>query len=598
MATQSPKIIVLKFGGSILRNEHELAQAVHEVYRWWREGWQVVSVVSAFMGVTDTLLTQARRYGDDNDPAAIAALAATGEETTSSLLALALEKAGIQAEALDALRLNLRTKGPTLDAEPVSIDTSVIRRSLDRGSAVVVPGFVGRDEEGRPTLLGRGGTDCSAIFLASSLGARCRLIKDVRGLYERDPARPGPLARVYRSLAWEDALHLDGRIIQHKAVQYAKGHGLEFEVSSINSPEASSVGSKPKQWGGVDQKPPPPLKVGMLGLGAVGLGVYRLIHARPDLFKVVKAAVRSVGRHSDSGVPTALLTCDPWGVAKADCDVIIELIGGEQPAGDIMADALKKGVHVITANKRVIAQRGVEYHTLAEQSGATLSYSAAVGGVAPTIETVRRVAQSEGVVGIEAIVNGTTTFVLDKVASGLSYDEAVREAQAAGLAEADPSLDVNGGDAQDKIRILVREAGGPDLKASDVKTTGIDKLNDAEVRAACTNGRVMRLVASAVWNADGTVTAKVEPRVVEPGEPLAGTFGTRCRCVVTGKSGVKHVALGKGAGRWPTAEAVFADLLEIVRRRAGGAAVASVLAEPVVETEVVITEEIEVTTPV
>jgi homoserine dehydrogenase len=261
-------ITVLKFGGSVLAREHDLARAVHEVYRWVREGQRVVAVVSALGRTTDRLLAQAHHYGPEPDAAALAALVATGEQTSAALLGLALDRAGVPAEVLDAARIGLRTSGPVRDAEPVGVNSGVIVAALERVPVVVVPGFLGRDEQGRTTLLGRGGSDFSALFLAHALGAeRCRLVKDVAGLYEHDPARPGPLARVYRELSWDDCLRLDGRIVQHKAVRWARERGVGFEVASLNGTRATVVGECPPRLGPTDAEGLPPMRVGLLGWG-------------------------------------------------------------------------------------------------------------------------------------------------------------------------------------------------------------------------------------------------------------------------------------------------------------------------------------------
>lgn len=240
-------LTVLKFGGSVLRDEADLATAVAEIGRWLERGGRVVTVVSAFDGTTDRLLSQARGYVPkaEQDAAATALLLATGELTTASLLTLALHRAGVSATVLNPSAIDLRTDGRGVDANPISVDAEVLRRALARTPVVVVPGFVGVDDQRQFTLLGRGGSDLTALFLAHELGAgRCRLIKDVDGLYDRDPAVPSHVpARRYAALSWDGALGLDGRIIQHKAVRFARERGLGFEVGSFGRADATCVGS-------------------------------------------------------------------------------------------------------------------------------------------------------------------------------------------------------------------------------------------------------------------------------------------------------------------------------------------------------------------
>src|SRR5215218_131446 len=188
-------IKVLKFGSSVLRAEEDLPLAVHEIYREWRRGAQVLAVVSAFGDTTDGLLARAESLCPGPEPAALAALLATGEANAAALLGLALARAGIPARVLDPAQAGLRTRGGRLDAELVSADVGRLGEELRRG-VVVLPGFVGRDADGGTTLLGRGGSDLTALFLAERLEGRCVLVKDVDGLYTADPAftlAPTPL---------------------------------------------------------------------------------------------------------------------------------------------------------------------------------------------------------------------------------------------------------------------------------------------------------------------------------------------------------------------------------------------------------------------
>jgi homoserine dehydrogenase len=556
-------LTVLKFGGSVLAREHDLASAVHEIYRWVRAGQRVVAVVSALGKTTDKLLAQAHQYGSAPEPAALASLVATGELSSAALLGLALDRAGLPAEVLDAARISLRTSGPILDSEPVSVDIGAVLNALDRASVVVVPGFLGRDDAGRTTLLGRGGSDFTALFLAHALGAgRCRLVKDVKGLYERDPARPGPLARIFRSLSWDDALRLDGRIVQHKAVRWAKDRQLEFEVAALNGTEASSVGPFNVRLGPAENETPPPLRIGLLGLGTVGGGVWRALSAHPEQFEITKVGVRSVKRAADNGVPAYLLTDDPASVVRSACDVVIELIGGEEPAHSLIRQALESGKHVVTANKAVIARWGPELQRLAEERGVSLRFAGAVGGAVPILETIERLASGEGIESIEAILNGTTNFVLDRVREGVAFDEAVRAAQAAGFAEADPTRDLDGTDAAEKLVILTRAAFGASPLADGVERRGIIGLPAPE------KGGAIRLIATAWLDPQHRPVLNVAPHTLPPRHPLADTPNELNRAIIRTKAGRDVIVHGKGAGRWPTTEAVFADLLALARERA------------------------------
>src|SRR5581483_7047327 len=369
-------IVVLKFGSSVLRGEHDLWPVVHEIYRWVREGKHVVAVVSAFAGETDRLLTHAARYGRCSNPDALARLVAIGEQTSAALLGLALDRAGIPAQVLDAAQIGFVAHGPILDAEPQSIHAQKILRVLESGAVAVIPGFVAGQEDGGTALLGRGGSDLSALFITERLGAQCCLIKDVDGLYDCDPAVAGAGARRFSTLTWEEAIALGGGVVQPKAIAFARQHGQSFEVRALGSSNATVIGPGPNE---IDFEPSSevaaPVSVALLGLGTCGLGVYRQLAAHPELFNVVGIAVRNPERHHGDA-PAQLLTSDCWSVIER-ADVVIELIGGCSPATELISEALAAGKHVVTANKLVLAASGPELARLATEQGARLLHSAA-----------------------------------------------------------------------------------------------------------------------------------------------------------------------------------------------------------------------------
>jgi homoserine dehydrogenase len=245
-------LIVLKFGGSVLRSDDDLIRAARETESWIDRGWNVVAVVSAFEGVTDSLVLKAKAFGNAPLPEAQALLTATGELQSASLLTLALHRAGVRATVAPPWSIGLRATsgddGP-LDAFPLSLNAAAVRVALEEHRAIVVPGFIGLDELKRLVLLGRGGSDLSAIFIAEALGAaKCRLVKDVDGLYEWDPAKEGPPPRRYASVSWVHALTLDGGIVQHKAVRFARERRLRFEVGGYGSASPTIVGDVPVEF--------------------------------------------------------------------------------------------------------------------------------------------------------------------------------------------------------------------------------------------------------------------------------------------------------------------------------------------------------------
>jgi homoserine dehydrogenase len=245
-------VIVLKFGGSVLRNEDDLLKAVRESEAWIDRGWNVVAVVSAIEGVTDTLISKAKSFGEEPHAEARALLTATGELTSASLLGLALHRAGVRATVAAPWTIGFRATGEPLDAFPQSINAAAVRILFEEHRAVVVPGFIGIDEVRRLVLLGRGGSDLSAIFIAEEIGAaKCRLVKDVDGLYEWDPAaetQSGRTPRRFASLPWASALALDGGIVQHKAVRFAQQRRLKFEVGGYGSTSPTIVGDVAEEF--------------------------------------------------------------------------------------------------------------------------------------------------------------------------------------------------------------------------------------------------------------------------------------------------------------------------------------------------------------
>jgi homoserine dehydrogenase len=251
-------VIVLKLGGSVLRDEGSLDAGVAEIRRWRLAGYAVVAVVSALAGETERLIGHARRVGGECDDArATAALVATGELASAAMLSLALGRAGIGARVFDAATIGLRTSGPVGDAEPVALDPQPLRRALHDGLVGVIPGFIGRDEEGHTALLGRGGSDLTAIFVAARLGAeRCRLVKDVDGLCQSDPSAVSAPVRRYETIDWAGALLLGGGVVQDKAIRLAWRHRLPFEVGALGRDDATRVGDVPVVLRAIDRDGP------------------------------------------------------------------------------------------------------------------------------------------------------------------------------------------------------------------------------------------------------------------------------------------------------------------------------------------------------
>jgi len=564
-------VIVLKLGGSVLAGEDALPRAVHEVYRWRREGFGVVAVVSALAGETDALLARGAAADGASAPHALAALASLGEQRAAALLALHLERAGIAARVLSPSALRLLAHGDPLDALPVSVDARRLQRALGSGAVLVVPGFFAHDGEGRAVLLGRGGSDLTALFLASRLGARCRLLKDVDGLYVRDPASPGPSPARYAAATWDDALATDGSIVQHKAVVFARSGGRPFEIGRLGGLRTSWVGAPVARL----EEPPPrarPLRVALLGLGTVGGGVLAALARLPGDFEVVAACAREPGRPRPELPADFAVGGDPVATASCGADVVVEALGGVEPARSALRAALRSGAHVVSANKAVLAAHGEELESLAAARGLTLRASAAAGGAMPLLPALRRLARGGGLLRLDAVLNGTTTFVFEALAAGASMEEAVERARGAGLCERDLERDLSGADAADKLVLACHAATGRWLDARDVACTPAGPADLALAR----EGVVVRQVASlrlgdlagAKDARSARPIARVRAVALDPAHALAAPRGAGNAAVLRTTEG-RVLLQGRGAGRWPTVEAVVGDLFELLREQAG-----------------------------
>ncbi|MAE94372.1 MAG: homoserine dehydrogenase [Deltaproteobacteria bacterium] len=552
----SAETIVIKLGSSVLPDDAAALRGVQEIYREVRAGRRVVCVVSAFGDTTDTLCARARDLAPRANEALYAEFLATGEAAAVLAFALALDGGGIPVETLDVHGLALATTGATLDATPVSVDVEALNRALEKAPVVVVPGFVGKDANGRSTLLGRGGSDLSAIFIAHALEAACRLVKDVDGWFEDDPARTGPAPRRYATLHWDDAIASPAPIVQAKAVEWARRLDRPFEVAALESSGPTTVSAADSAFAPTPSSPRP-VRVALLGCGTVGAEVARRLVRETD-HELVSVLVRDVDR-SRPGVPRAVITDDPAVALAHGADIVIELLGDVELAGPLVRAALELGADVVTANKTLLAHDGTELEALAASRGVRLMGSAAVGGAVPMLETVARIASTTRVARLRGVVNGTCNFVLDAIAAGADLDAAVREAQRLGFAEADPSADLEGRDSADKLRLLARAAFSVDVTdASPPPVLGASSESRAPRR---------RLVVDAWRDESGDVRSATRIEALGSSDPLATVRSEHNALEITDTSGRRHVVRGRGAGPRPTSVAVLADLADAVRAR-------------------------------
>jgi homoserine dehydrogenase len=553
------RIVVLKFGSSVLQSESDLPTAVHEIYRWWRQGFSVVAVISAFGNTTDELTRHAHAVCEQPNDELIALLLATGEATSSALLGLALNRSGIPVTVFDAEQACLYTDGPTLDSNLTSLNVAPVFDAL-RDGVVVLPGFVGKDRSGKTTLLGRGGSDLTALFLAQRLNGECRLIKDVDGLYTCDPngTHAAPASR-FRRVSYATAGRVGGAVVQLKALDFAERHRLRFIVSSAGSDRVTEVGPYVDSVA-LSETTTKPLRVALLGCGTVGGGVYQRLAALPEVFDIAGVGTRNVEQAIAAGVPARLITTSLEALIAEPVDVVIELLGGEEPVRTLVLQALRLGRNVVTANKALLANNLAALQSLAANNGATLRYSAAVGGALPALETIKRARSLGPLHSISGVLNGTTNFILNQLAKGCDFNDAVCVAQENGYAERDPQLDLDGTDVAQKLILLAKAAFDVELPFNSIQRQGLQDLK-ANVK---NNGRITRLVAECRREPHG-FTATVSPVDLPFDHPLAQCNGVENRLLIQSQHNKTWDVRGRGAGRWPTTEAVLADLFDLRR---------------------------------
>jgi homoserine dehydrogenase len=322
-------------------------------------------------------------------------------------------------------------------------------------------------------------------------------------------------------------------------------------------------------------------RVGLLGLGTVGTGVVEILQRPPHpLLQAVEIAavgVRSLDKPRPVSIPPERLTTDLERiVSDPEIDVVIELMGGLEPARSLILKAIDHGKPVITANKAVIARYGMEIFQAAAQARVAVLLEAAVGGGIPVIQALQQSLRASRIQAVWGIINGTTNFILSQMAQeGSSFAEALAQAQARGYAEADPSADVEGWDAADKIAILASLAFGVAVPRQAIPCEGIGSISPTDLRYAREWGYTFKLLAIAQrtegQGAETTLDIRVHPALLPVTHPLANIHGADNAVWVQGDPLGQVVLAGPGAGRGPTASAVVGDLLTLLAHLQTGA---------------------------
>lgn len=314
------------------------------------------------------------------------------------------------------------------------------------------------------------------------------------------------------------------------------------------------------------------VRVGLLGCGNIGTTFALTLHSSAARlrtltgldFELVRIAVNDPGKPRDPGLPAELFTADPDAVVAADdIDLVVELMGGVEPAGDLLLTALGKAKPVVTANKELIATRGPELYRTADEAGVDILFEAAAVAAVPVVRTLRESLRAEEIQRLVGIINGTTNYILSAMsARGLEYAVALREAQDLGYAEPNPYADVSNSDAGSKLAILASLAFGMDLAASDVNTEGIDGVDAEDLAIAKRYGYEVKALAVAEAWPDGSASLDVFPALVKESHPLAKVEGSFNAVAITGALCGELMVYGAGAGREATTSALMGDVVD------------------------------------
>jgi homoserine dehydrogenase len=331
--------------------------------------------------------------------------------------------------------------------------------------------------------------------------------------------------------------------------------------------------------GGVSKVSEPVINVALLGCGNVGAALVELLcdparsgelRSRTGLdLRVAGIGVHDVSkqRSSEPWFPTDLVTDDLAGlVGRSDVDLVVELMGGIEPAASLIQEALRGGKSVVSANKALLAEQGPELMHVAIEHGVDLRFEAAVAGAIPVIRTLRESLAGESVTRVLGIVNGTTNYILSKMAhDGGEYADVLAEAMDLGLAERDPTADVEGLDAAAKAAILASLAFGSDVPLDRVAVEGISKIRSVDVAFARQFGYAIKLLAIAELIGDDEISVRVHPAMVPLDHPLAQVSGSFNAVFVEGMASGSLMLYGRGAGGMPTASAVLGDIIDVAR---------------------------------
>ncbi len=317
-----------------------------------------------------------------------------------------------------------------------------------------------------------------------------------------------------------------------------------------------------------------PVNVAILGLGTVGGGTYDILKMNAELIekrtgrqiRVTKVLDKAVDKCLAKGLTEDMIVDDPEKIfADPEIDIVVEALGGIQPSTDFMLKAMKAGKSVVTPNKAAVAANFDELKKTAEENGVGFRFEASVGGGIPALTAIMEALSGNEFTEVMGILNGTTNYILTKMTDlGLDYGEVLKDAQAKGFAEADPTADVEGIDVANKLSILMALCFDKYVKPADIPTKGISHITMADIEAAKAKGCRIKLIAKAAIN-DGKLEYSVAPMEIENSHPLAGVSNEFNAIYVTGNAVDEVMFYGKGAGALPTGSAIVGDIIAIAK---------------------------------
>lgn len=317
------------------------------------------------------------------------------------------------------------------------------------------------------------------------------------------------------------------------------------------------------------------VKIGLLGLGNVGAGTYKILDMNQDLIshrcgcklEVTKVLQRSLNKKRLVEINPYMVTQDPDEILlNPDVDIVVEAMGGIEPATTFMLKAMENGKHVVTANKAAVAANYTILTKTALDNNIAFRYEASVGGAIPALTTITEALSGNDFSEIMGIVNGTTNYILTKMTDlGLDYNDVLKDAQAKGFAEADPTADVEGVDVANKLSILMALAFDKYVHPSEIPTEGISKITMSDIEEAKAKNSKIKLIASAKRKKNGSLSYNVKPTLIPNEHPLASVSNEFNAVYITGNASGELMFYGKGAGPLPTGSAVVGDIIAIAK---------------------------------